>query len=324
MRWVRRVAPGLVRLLAPAGLAVLLLGAAEPEAKPDAEAKPEAEQTAPATPAAPSVQAPPPTAERLGDDACLECHETFAAGWETERHNRYMRSANTPEELRGCEGCHGPGSAHLEDPDFRSIRNPNRETGLAAVKPCLSCHQADIVSTHWLSTSHAQAGMHCGSCHDVHNRTRQPHMLRKSDTELCLSCHPRQGPEFRLNSHHPVLEGRMNCSDCHNPHEDREGWGELLKQGNDQCVRCHMEKRGPFVFEHQTSVEEGDEQCITCHRAHGSPNPKLQEYFGRGACLQCHVDIAFDPPHQARPQNCWSAGCHNRIHGSNNNRLFIF
>jgi predicted CXXCH cytochrome family protein len=90
---------------------------------------------------------------------------------------------------------------------------------------------------------------------------------------------------------------------------------------DDRCVPCHTDKRGPFVFEHDMATTA--DGCLTCHQAHGSPNNKLLKLNGRGLCLQCHSDIALDPAHLSRPGNCWRAGCHADIHGSQESRVFL-
>lgn len=297
---------GVLALLAALGLVFGLVPAARPVLGDE--------------PPAPTAE---PEAERLGDEICLECHGQYASAWTSLRHNQYLHSERLPERLRGCEGCHGPGSAHLEDPDFRAIRNAQRMTGLAAVEACLECHRGQIKAADWLAHPHADAGMNCGTCHEVHQDAGGLHQLRRPQSELCLSCHEDKRAELHLNSHHPVLEERMDCSDCHNPHGAEATYHDLLKAGDDRCLRCHMDKRGPFVFEHQTEVGDGDESCLSCHRSHGSSNPKLLKFFGRATCLQCHADIAADAAHRPRTQTCWAAGCHNQVHGSNTNRLLI-
>ncbi len=265
---------------------------------------------------------PGPAATRIGDEACLECHAQYASAWSSVRHNRYLRREALKPEQRGCEGCHGPGSQHLQDPNFRSIKNEKRLRGLAAVQPCLQCHEADVKAASWLQTEHSRAGVTCWACHDVHQAPGYPAMLRKPKQELCVSCHVASKIEFKMNSHHPVEEGRQTCTDCHDPHQEGLGTRQLLKNSQDRCLRCHLEKRGPFVYEHQTATGAGEDNCLTCHRAHGSANPKLLELNGRAVCLQCHSEIGADPRHRARQGNCWSAGCHVRVHGSNRDRLY--
>jgi DmsE family decaheme c-type cytochrome len=142
--------------------------------------------------------------------------------------------------------------------------------------------------------------------------------------EVCASCHRRTVTEFRQFSHHPLFEDRVGCTDCHDPHHARDG--RMLKKQTiaETCLQCHENVRGPFVFEHEPVKAGGvSDDCLECHRPHGAPNRKLEVMFSRGLCLQCHVDIQRDPPHQARGGDCWRAGCHVAVHGSNHSFLLF-
>jgi DmsE family decaheme c-type cytochrome len=261
----------------------------------------------------------------IGDDLCLGCHRDFVKpDWSRKRHNRYLLSTRLlpKPESRGCEGCHGPGSLHAGDPEHKHILNLRAAPAKRAAEVCLRCHKSQIVPARWLATSHARHNVYCGACHDAHATTKEAKLLRKKEPALCFDCHKEQAAEFRMNAHHPVLEGRLVCTGCHDVHE-QQGDAKQLKDFEDLCVTCHAEKRGPFVFEHEVAPGNQTEKCLACHRPHGSPNLKLLEFSGRGLCLQCHTDIATDSAHQARPGDCWQAGCHVRIHGSNRTRLFF-
>lgn len=264
-------------------------------------------------------------AEYVGDEFCMGCHrDAVQPDWSKKRHNQYLLSPRLlpRAEERGCEGCHGPGSLHMADPQRKHILNPRTAPAKVGSEVCLRCHKSQILPARWLATDHAKGGVLCGSCHEAHAATKEAKLLRKKEVELCLDCHKEQAAEFRMNAHHPVLEGRLTCASCHDVHEQR-GEGKALRDFEDLCVTCHAEKRGPFVFEHEVATGGRTEKCLQCHRPHGSPNLKLLQFSGRGLCLQCHTDIANDPDHLARPGNCWQAGCHVRLHGSNNTRLFF-
>jgi predicted CXXCH cytochrome family protein len=91
---------------------------------------------------------------------------------------------------------------------------------------------------------------------------------------------------------------------------------------NEGCVKCHAAQRGPHVFEHE-AVREG---CTTCHNPHGSVNAKLLTERNASLCLKCHFlqrapggDVIIGGfTHSARLAHgtCWSAGCHEAVHGS--------
>ena len=126
-----------------------------------------------------------------------------------------------------------------------------------------------------------------------------------------------------LPSHHPVPEGRLTCTACHSPHKGsiHIGGGTSLLSENDICFRCHAAQRGPYVFEHE-ALREG---CTTCHTAHGSVNAKLLNVRDANLCLKCHFQqvssgqlLIGGSDHTLRVQQgtCWTAGCHEAVHGS--------
>ena len=146
----------------------------------------------------------------------------------------------------------------------------------------------------------------------------------KKSPDTCFQCHLDKRAEFSLPHHHPVIEGKMSCSDCHNPHK-----GDAMHGGpfshtseSDACAKCHTAQRGPFVFEHE-AVREG---CTTCHAVHGSVNQKMLVQRNHTLCLKCHfqqqtgagVIVIGGRDHTSflRRGTCWSAGCHEAVHGS--------
>lgn len=56
----------------------------------------------------------------VGSDTCYECHDPAGLG----EHNVHMRIGSFEVQGRGvgCEGCHGPGEAHVEEGDPGLIR----------------------------------------------------------------------------------------------------------------------------------------------------------------------------------------------------------
>ncbi|HYV30285.1 MAG TPA: cytochrome c3 family protein, partial [Candidatus Binatia bacterium] len=133
---------------------------------------------------------------------------------------------------------------------------------------------------------------------------------------------------------HPVLTGpqtrpvsaggRVSCADCHNPHKGQAiiGGGTALSTEQETCGKCHVAQRGPFVFEHE-AVREG---CTTCHQPHGSVNARMLIERNHVLCLKCHFQqqtvggkiFIGGQEHSGRlgRGTCWSAGCHEAVHGS--------
>ena len=307
----------------------------------------------------------------IGDKACAECHsdevDQFHSG-----HATFSEDPSLPLDKKGCEGCHGPGKAHAAEQ--RGETPEGGATATASTDPtiigytnigakdvsyvCMRCHADTMDSHHWDKTAHAQAKVSCVSCHQIHQVQKDlnapvgdrgivkhdvfpaaaaPKALLKGDeATLCGSCHQSEVAKFRLQSHHPIPEGRMACSDCHDIHPAKaisqgkgadQTVGAITEQTakhvglvKDNCVTCHGDKAGPFAFEHDPVAGWTGRGCVECHNPHGSHNPKLLNAFSRGLCAQCHTDKGAN---HFPGRSCWQAGCHVGIHGSNTNPTFL-
>ncbi len=281
----------------------------------------------------------------IGDQACVECHATKSHGFNTSAHFAFMTDPKLPLDRKGCEGCHGPGKAHQENPDVELI-SFGKLSAKDSAAACLRCHGQKLDNSQWKHTGHAKADLSCVTCHQLHQDTestleegavnkgkgqdprtlvrtaKQPAkqlMLKTDEVKLCGQCHQPQVAQFRLNYHHPVPEGQLVCSDCHSVHPSK---ASQVKQSpfKSKCVTCHADKAGPFVYEHDPVAGFGGSGCDECHSPHGSQNPAMLLSRTRGLCAQCHSDkLAAHHP----GQTCWSAGCHVAPHGSNTDPRFL-
>jgi predicted CXXCH cytochrome family protein len=203
-------------------------------------------------------------------------------------------------------------------------------------KTCEQCHQNVTKDFHTADHSRLMArgenakDMGCESCHgpgSIHNESggaRNTIINPKRDPETCFQCHLDMKARFETPHHHPVENGKVSCSDCHNPHKGQviKGGGTSLTIEQDTCMQCHTVQRGPFVFEHE-AIREG---CTTCHNPHGSVNDKMLVQRNNNLCLKCHFQsqsasgkiIIGSQDHTSRVMQgaCWSAGCHEAVHGS--------
>lgn len=230
-----------------------------------------------------------PGAKYIGSKECEQCHEEIYRDFVTADHAQLVTDG--PNALNaGCESCHGPASLHSDSG--------------GEVKPPYS-----------FSSGRARTTSYDGQL------AVQPE--RSVDT-VCYQCHSEVRGQFSLPSHHPVPEGKMTCTDCHSPHKGsiHVGGGTALLSENESCLRCHSAQRGPFVFEHEASREG----CTVCHTAHGSVNAKMLTARNSNLCLKCHFQqvqggnilIGGSTHSTARlaQGTCWTAGCHEAVHGS--------
>jgi len=284
-----------------------------------------------AAPAAAAPQPPPPppaagTATYVGGDVCTTCHTEVGENLAKTPHGSHAFASLS---AHACETCHGPGSAHVADPDNEALRP--KVTRLSAEEQsavCQSCHKGGA-QFFWHGGVHERRGLSCLSCHGIHSfQSPKAQLKAPSTTEACLSCHKTVRAEMWKNSHHPIREGRISCTDCHNPHGSQTPKMIKAASVNDQCYTCHTEKRGPFLWEHAPVRES----CLNCHTPHGSNHLKLQKTSVPYLCQQCHSNTrhpgtlydgfrapTLDDPARGsnRVFNRACLDCHAAIHGSN-------
>lgn len=225
----------------------------------------------------------------------------------------------------------------------RTVISPPKVAGAEFVGSgeCKQCHEEQL--KHFDTATHGRLALSdgkikdigCEACHgpaSIHvasGGARGTVINPKASPETCFQCHLDKRGEMNLPHSHPVLAGKMSCSECHEPHKGNaiKGGGVNLATANETCTECHTQQKGPFVFEHN-AMREG---CVACHNPHGSTNAKMLVARDDNLCLRCHLEVAGKgqiivggSDHASRLQRgtCWSAGCHEAVHGSNvNNAL---
>jgi DmsE family decaheme c-type cytochrome len=259
----------------------------------------------------------------VGSDTCVTCHEDVGNHLKDTPHGK---GAFARLSRQGCETCHGPGSAHVEDPDNPALRPRfDRRTPKQQNQLCASCHSGSN-QFFWHGSAHERRGLTCVSCHSIHSfKSAKAQLKTANAVDACLSCHKDVRAEMWKTSHHPIREGKISCADCHNPHGTQTAKLIRAASVNDQCYSCHTEKRGPFLWEHAPVREN----CLTCHTPHGSNHIKLQKTSVPFMCQQCHSNTRhpgtlYDATTLAdaarasnRIFNRACADCHNEVHGTN-------
>jgi DmsE family decaheme c-type cytochrome len=279
----------------------------------------------------------------VGSIVCKTCHPDIWLNFYKNPHYRSLASGKEPPERTGCEGCHGPGKAHVEARGGKpTIRAFSVMTPSQVLDRCLACHDKDLTKANIRRSAHTLAEVACTSCHSIHKSPGPKFLLANRQRDVCYGCHASVRAQFSMPFKHRVNEGFMNCTDCHNPHGapaaawrmgGRPRMMEPAMANEEACLKCHSDRRGPFAFEHAALRVDG---CETCHNPHGSTNARL---LRRPAvfvlCLECHNGAgsfgrrpggipAQSPAHnttQPRDQNCTT--CHTRIHGSNADPFFL-
>jgi DmsE family decaheme c-type cytochrome len=276
--------------------------------------------------------------EALKKDAvCTKCHDESEAApvlslYQTKHGVR--GDARTPT----CQSCHGESDKHVKgDPKVKGRAAPDVifKKGVYAASDdkeradqCITCHKG-AKRNNWDGGQHQNSGVACNDCHKVH-KAADPILAKKTQTEVCFTCHKEQRADSHKISAHPMQNGKVVCSDCHNPHGSTGP--KLMKKNTvtETCYQCHAEKRGPFLFEHQPVTED----CSNCHNPHGSNITPLLKSRAPFMCQECHdgthasgtpagVNTAgtqggltgVAPSKNLVGRACLS--CHSQIHGTN-------
>jgi DmsE family decaheme c-type cytochrome len=266
----------------------------------------------------------------VGQQTCVTCHTQENSNWAHTAHAKVFElNPRNQLEMQGCEACHGPGSAHAQNPvePLSIVRFSRRSAQPIAEQNgvCLTCHRGGQ-RIFWASSTHESHDLACSDCHNpMANFSLRGLQARPSVNETCFQCHKTQRAEFSRRSHMPLLEGRVGCVDCHNPHGSTTE--PLLKADsvNETCYACHAEKRGPFLFEHAPVRDS----CVNCHTPHGSNHEKLLVTSRPLLCQQCHAQAGHPnqlmtrgnmpngPARDIRLMSRACSNCHSQIHGSN-------
>jgi len=244
---------------------------------------------------------------------CAECHSTnlemgFDAASDT-------FNTTYSEISVGCEGCHGPGSKHVEQVDADPA---NGEKGFEV-------NLDDHGATSWIMNpdtgiaKRSEARMEpqqqpeaCGRCHsrrgimtpeyEYGEPLAHTHMLALLDENLYFADGQILEEVYVYGSfvQSKMYQAGVTCSDCHNPHS-----AELVggANPNEVCSQCHMRTKFATA-EHAAHVPE-QAACVDCHmtsrtymvvddrRDHSFriPRPDLTESVGApNACNGCHTD----------------------------------
>lgn len=204
----------------------------------------------------------------------------------------------------GCEDCHGPGEAHVSDPD------KVKPYGQADDQVCGACHSRGVspdghpfpatykpgetLTDHFTFTTDETTSWPDGSAR-VHNQQYADWMLGNTMQE----------------------SGEIQCATCHSVHGTGHGPSQLAEPTNQLCASCHVEKLAlaNHIPYHEQAMKQRDFACNDCHmplmatsaidfdiHTHTFQQPNPQGSVDHGgldvmpnACNQCHKDRTETP-----------------------------
>jgi len=272
---------------------------------------------------------------------CVKCHRDQQA--DSERKKLHPPFGSIFEKKGKCTTCHDPHAS-----EFQAIlKKPQK-------KLCLVCHPSIAPFAAYDSQNlHPPFGVvlkkngKCTVCHNPHGSDNAS-VLKLPQQFLCRMCHPSIAGLFEAPfQHKPFTEGK--CTRCHNPHGSI--YVRFLKSPEPTiCFTCHdagREDKAPDILSqvsnsasHHPLLESGKATgqmivCTQCHQdIHGSLYVKLLGDSGNKFCYRCHLekseffegighgkDSRMPLPVSGTEIRCLA--CHESIHGSNFERLFV-
>ncbi len=255
--------------------------------------------------------------EAFGDNIeCKECHEDRVKSLATSFHAKLGDAAKS--KTHGCQECHGPGAAHVDDDDL-PMRDPLYVADLVAPTPEPATAEAP------------EAAKPDAAKPDAAKPRRHETVAVKEMNAVCLRCHldvltkPVEGHRSWTTKKGGKSAADRSCVSCHGVHVDATlpafdkkvgpfaTAAELAKVAKPTdpalCVGCHSQFDAPKF--HPQMARSGhaflladDEQnhgCAACHGAGslhalsgGRPativNPKNQKPKDVDAtCNACHI-----------------------------------
>lgn len=265
----------------------------------------------------------------VGTDTCLKCHSKVAKNWAMTVHRRTL--FNTDPSKKGCEGCHGPGGAHVDGAgDPALIVRPERLKPAESAAICTGCHTQEHV-TLWRTSSHARSKLTCIDCHDSHNPDPQTLSLDIDNAKLQLdgltrSLHSAELTYGQATDKTVQAEAYTKLVELKEQREkllkDLKGTETIFQRTAEPyvCYNCHKAQKAQGNLPSRHPIREGRMKCSDCHNPHGGPSGSLREESVNETCYKCHAEKAgpFVYDHPPVTEDC--TVCHNP-HGTVNNNL---
>lgn len=236
------------------------------------------------------------TLPATAQEFCKSCHSVNSNGNIATGTTGYDATQDEVYHDVQCEACHGPGLAHVQNPEVAAnvpLANANLTDDGSS---CAACHEG----THhpfveqWKLSRHSQV-----ESHTVGNAS-------------CASCHEGKTALLRFSGQDPVFRDKgdtepwpTTCTVCHDPHADRNPGQLRLPVDNPDpevnlCMQCHLRKIEPSGGSSRGNAPHAPQGAavvgLAGYRPAGFVSPEDQIVSTHGSeanprlCATCHVN----------------------------------
>jgi predicted CXXCH cytochrome family protein len=226
---------------------------------------------------------------------CLECHGVSQVGNDADVAGGLPATGDARFHDVQCESCHGPGEAHVRNPDggTAAMMLARVNAGLNMNGTCAECHSGFhhpyveewAISGHGRVIASPAGNPSCNGCHEGKAALRAFGVLAEY--------------EERDQPGHIAI----TCAVCHDPHRSRFD-GQLRFSINipdeqqNLCMRCHNKRGGPEFTAQNRGPHSPEGPMLLGEAGWWPPNMPLQP----------GQQIIGTHGSQANPRMC--AGCH--------------
>ncbi len=123
----------------------------------------------------------------VGAEVCKTCHEEIYNSWEKTPHWKTTLDTKGGPSHQGCEGCHGPGAAHVAGGGDKSkiFVFAGRSTKEIDDR-CMVCHATSIEHKNAVNSLHHQNDVSCISCHSPHHAQTTEYLFGQASAGTLL------------------------------------------------------------------------------------------------------------------------------------------
>jgi predicted CXXCH cytochrome family protein len=214
---------------------------------------------------------PPDNSKRPTGPLCDGCHSV----------NYDVRTKTVTEWNVGCERCHGPGGAHVQQPVRTNIVNPARLDSNHANDLCIQCHSQGRPRNNPINGGYYdwpvgfRPGLNLNDFWELEEstpgKTTFTHYADGTGHKNRM-----QGNDFVTSL---MYSRGVTCSNCHDVHGTVND-AQVRRPGNALCLGCHSTNspNGPHTksieqHTHHAAGSAGSE-CAGCHM------PKIEQTLG--------------------------------------------